>query len=168
MLCRCSNRCKPRSSVSPSSCAFPTPVSPPSCVVYINACLTAIANILLSHCRGVGSSSELRGRDTYARVAQFARHAIKRWGYCYSRYLHEYVYISSAFRNASSACSSSNTHSVVIAPILLGEGGQGPPYWNIGAPYPPLPLPLNSTVVLCIRQSVDSLCRDGADTPIKP
>ena len=28
---------------------------------------------------------------------------------------------SSAFRSASSACSSSNTHSVVIGPILLGE-----------------------------------------------
>ena len=51
------------------------------------------------------------------------------------------VYSSSAFRNASSACSS-NTNSIVIAPILLG--GQGPPYWNIGgggeaiAPLPPL------------------------------
>ena len=51
-----------------------------------------------------------------------------------------------AFRNTSGACSSSNTHSVVIAPIYWG--GQAPPYWNIGGgqlppPAPPLPPPLH-------------------------
>ena len=52
-------------------------------------------------------------------------------------YIH--VYSSSPFRNASSACSSSsNTHFVVISPILLG--GRGPPYWNIGGgDRPPCP-----------------------------
>ena len=54
------------------------------------------------------------------------------------------VYSSSAFRNASSACSSSNTHSVIIAPILLGRGGEGTNIGGQSPPCPPLPPPLHS------------------------
>ena len=73
---------------------------------------------------------------------------------------------SSVFRNASSAsaCSSSNTHSVVIAPILLGK--QGPPTGNLRAPCPPLPLPLDKQVVSHLPASRYSICGDDTDMPI--
>ena len=79
--------------------------------------------VCVSGCLSAEAAAAVRswgGRDTYACVTQFARHAIRKWGYYYSCYLHERVH----------ACSSSNTHSVIIAPILL-EGRLPPP--------PPLP-----------------------------
>ena len=74
------------------------------------------------------------GPDTYMCVTQFANHAIKRWGYYF---LHEHVYNSRAFQNTSSACNSSNTHSIIIAPILLGV--EAPPTEILGGAIAPLP-----------------------------
>ena len=73
------------------------------------------------------------GPDTYMCVTQFANHAIKRWGYYF---LHEHVYSSRAFQNTSSACNSSNTHSIIIAPILLGV--KAPPTEILGGAIAPL------------------------------
>ena len=68
-------------------------------------------------------------------ITQFS---IKRWGYYYSTFLHAYVYSTSTFRNASSACSNSNTHSVIIAPMGGGGGGKVHSTGILEAPPAPL------------------------------
>ena len=73
---------------------------------------------VLSLRRG-GSSSW--GRDSVRSTRALRNLWHRSWG-CYTLLLAARAYecSSSAFRSASSACSSSNTH-VVIGPILLGE-----------------------------------------------
>ena len=103
-----------------------------------------------------GKEVYLRGGAAGGGGARYI-HACYAISYCY---LHTCVYSSSVFRNASGACSSSNAHSVVIAPILLG--GARHPYWNMGgggggsnpSPAPPLLPPLYLLYIDWDQQSV--------------